>query len=464
MTLLPLRCKLTLPRLRFGLTSPLARSASEGSRIVSVLPRLRFGLTNASLALLIVCCLFMTPAVSAQVKKTEPQKDAQKGTPKLDPKTVIEAKTKPDVVVAGSASHVALINSAIEKKWQENKLEPAKRCSDYDFVRRASLDIIGRIAKPSEIKEFLNWPVEQRRGLLIEKLLKSEEYANNFANIFTNLLMTRTSTKLHHQQMQVWLTDEFDKKDADWSKMATSLLSATGKTNGDGDALAVNFLITHRGDKLPGNPAVNGQWDMVPATSRITRLFLGLRTQCVQCHDHPFQGEWRQENFWAINAYLRQIEVVNDRSAVVKKKDKDDVQYELRDNQSFNQNGLIGYERRSGLVEFTKAFFLDGTKLPAKMEGTRRQELAKRVTSSPYFAKAFVNRMWGHFFGRGFTKDVDDFGEHSPISHPELLEKLAKDWSSQHGHNPRELIRWICNSKAYGLASQANKSNDKPDA
>src|SRR5262249_54230718 len=98
-----------------------------------------------------------------------------------------------------------------------------------------------------------------------------------------------------------------------------------------------------------------------------------------------------------------------------------------------------------------------------KFEGTRRQELAKMVVKSPYFAKAFVNRMWGHFFGRGFTKDVDDFGDHSPISHPDLLEKLSKDWVDAY-YNPRTLIRWICNSKAYGLSSVANDSNDKSDA
>ncbi|HYV39165.1 MAG TPA: DUF1549 domain-containing protein [Gemmataceae bacterium] len=402
--------------------------------------------------------------VDAQVKKADPQPDPKKGDQKIDPKTGIEIKGKPDVIIAGSVDHVKLINTELEKKWQENKIEPAKRSTDYEFIRRVSLDIIGRIAKPAEIKEFMAWPADQRRGMLIEKLLKSEEYANNFANIFTNLLMTRTSLKLHHEQMQVWLTDEFDKKNADWSKMATSLISATGKTNGDGDAPAVNFILTHLGEKLPGNPTVNGQWDMVPVTSRITRLFLGLRTQCTQCHDHPFNDEWRQEHFWSINAYLRQVDAPIRPGMPKNKKNADDNQYELKDNPTFNAKGLVPYERRSGLVEYTKAAFLDGTKMPAKLEGTRRQELAKKIVTSPYFAKAFVNRMWGHFFGRGFTKDVDDFGDHSPPSHPVLLETLSKDWAAKYNHNPRELIRWICNSKAYGLESQSNKTNNKQDA
>jgi hypothetical protein len=394
------------------------------------------------------------------------QADAQtaKADSKQDLKSITQGKGKLNAQEANNIDHVHFINAQIEKKWNDNKIEPAKRCTDYEFIRRASLDIIGRIAKPNEIKEFMTWPADQRRSKLIEKLIKGEDYANNLANVFTNLLMTRSATKLHHEQMQSWLTEEVEKPNADWSKIATSLLTAVGKTNGDGDAPAVNFILTHLGERLPGNPGVNGQWEMVPLTSRVTRLFLGLRTQCTQCHDHPFNDEWRQEQFWAINAYLRQVEAANRPEMVKNKKITDDKQFELRDNPGFNKNGLVPYERRSGLVEYTKAFFIDGTKLPAQPDGTRRQELARQVITSPYFAKAFVNRMWGHFFGRGFTKDVDDFGEHSPVSHAELLDKLAKDWATTAHHNPRELIRWICNSNAYGLSSQSNPSNDKPEA
>src|SRR5262249_26209343 len=98
---------------------------------------------------------------------------------------------------------------------------------------------------------------------------------------------------------------------------------------------------------------------------------------------------------------------------------------------------------------------------PAKHEG-RRQELAKFVTKSEYFAKAFVNRMWGHFFGRSFIKDPDDFGAHNEISHPQLLDKLAKDFI-EYKYDPRALVRWIANSRAYGLSSVANPTNDKQD-
>ena len=205
----------------------------------------------------IVAVLMMAPSLAIAQTNSDGNQDAKKVDPKTQPKTIIEVKGKPDVVIAGSVDHISLIDAQLEKKWKDNKLEPAKRCTDFEFIRRASLDLIGRIARPAEISEFLKWPAEKRRGMLIEKLLNSTEFADNFANVLTNLLMTRTSTKLHREQMQSWLSEEFAKEDADWSKLATSLISATGKTNGDGDAPAVNFILTHLGERVPG--AARGQ-------------------------------------------------------------------------------------------------------------------------------------------------------------------------------------------------------------
>src|SRR5262249_27768392 len=85
------------------------------------------------------------------------------------------------------------------------------------------------------------------------------------------------------------------------------------------------------------------------------------------------------------------------------------------------------------------------------------------ITRSEYFPKACVNRMWGHFMGRGFTNPVDDFGEHNPPSHPELLDELARKFVA-YGYDTRRLIRWLCNSDAYQLSSVANRTNDKSEA
>jgi hypothetical protein len=389
----------------------------------------------------------------------------KKSPPILQPEKKTPLPPSSDVLVTETGTEqVAYINAALRKGWAENKLTPAPRCTDYEFIRRASLDLIGRIATPAEIKKFLADPPTKRRAMLIERLLAHDEFGRNFANVWTVLLMTRAgaiddSLSFYHEQIRLWLEEEFARKDADWSRTVTDLLTATGKTNENG---AVNFVLAHLGEPVKEDPTKNGRFEMVPVTSRTTRLFLGLRTQCTQCHDHPFNDEWKQSHFWGVNAFFRQVEAPDGRPS--RNRQKVSKQLRLLDNAGINRGGQVEFERRSGVVLYADPTFLDGQKMPAKTNLSRRQVLAKFVTGSHYFDKAFVNRMWAHFFGRSFTKDaVDDFGEHNLISYPDLLDRLASDFAKRYNHNPRDLIRWICNSEAYGLSGVANKTNDKAD-
>ncbi len=455
--------------------------------------------------------LALVSGTPAQTKKTDPKTKTKDKGDKGEPK---EAKVEPppstfpkriDFVEAkfGTSEHVAMIDDATIKNWKENKTYPSDRCTDYEFIRRASLDIIGRIPTIEEINRFMKVEAGKRRATLIDALLDGPEYGNgaqyaqNFANLWTVYLMTRTGSGKHYQQqMNDWLYNHFKgngeaantelttattdagnkeggKKDrpkaaaagaGDWSKIAYELIAGKGDTNRNA---AVNYLLHNLGEEIKQDSAKNGKWDMVPATSRTTKLFLGIRTQCVQCHDHPFSGDLGQHHFWGINAFLRQVDT-NGRPAMVMAKKKKGVtgaqEYSVNDNTAFNSNNLIGYERRNTVYLFTDPSFLDGKKIPKAHKGTRREALAKFITSSPYFAKSFVNRTWGHFFGKSFTKDnPDDFGEHNPVSHPDLLDKLSEDWAKKYDHDPKTLIRWICNSQSYGLSSKANKWNDKTD-
>jgi Protein of unknown function (DUF1553)/Protein of unknown function (DUF1549) len=313
--------------------------------------------------------------------------------------------------------------------------------------------------------------------MLIDRLVDSEECADNFATLWTVLLMTRTgSSEAYREQMHDWLKTKLWGKrfdvasekivgvgEPDWSKIATELISAKGKTS---ENPAVNFVLTHLGEEIKDKKGEVGHYDMVPVTSRTTKLFLGIRTQCVQCHDHPFSGVLAQVDFWGINAFFRQVDA-DGRPTMMAKKVKGTVgvmQYKITDNALFNTKGIIPYERRNAVLLYTDPKFLDGRSIKKDSQLTRREELAKFIVASPDFGKAFVNRMWGHFFGKSFTRDaVDDFGEHNPVSHPELLDKLGEDWAKKYAHNPKVLIRWICNSQAYGLKTTANKYNDKPD-
>jgi hypothetical protein len=413
----------------------------------------------------------------ATKKKTDPKTEKTKKDGKLEPPpSTFPARVDDVDGTKPGTEQIAYIDEHITRGWKDNNTYPSERCTDYEFIRRASLDIIGRIPKVEEIGTFMKQPAKTRRAWLVNALLEGKEYGNgteyaqNFANMWTVSLMTRTGSQKHYQeQMNDWLAQKFkggDDYPADWSKIVTEIITAQGDENRN---QAINYVIHNLGEKIKQDANKNGQWDMVPATSRTTRLFLGIRTQCVQCHDHPFQGEWGQHHFWGINAFFRQVDTKNEQPSMMmakkkKKGEKADSHFNLSDNRNFNGGGLIPYERRNTSIYFTDPTYLSGKKIPKDFTGTRREALAKFITEDPFFAKAFVNRTWGHFFGKSFTKDnADDFGEHNPISHPALLEQLASDFAKKFNHNPRELIRWICNSQAYGLSSRANRWNDKTE-
>jgi hypothetical protein len=370
---------------------------------------------------------------------------------------------------SSDAEQVRTINARLAEKWKASKITPSARVSDHEFIRRATLDIIGRIATPKEIEQYLRDPELTRRALLIDRLLKSEEYARNWANIWTVWLMTRTGEnapgqEIYHEQMHKWLEDQFAKEAMSYKDMVSDILTASGKTNENG---AVNYILAHLGEpNPPGKQTEEGKYTMVPVTWRTTRLFLGLQTQCAQCHPHPFNKEFNQKHFWGIDAFFRQVDTPRGRPDPNNRMMPGARVLELVDNSQLNPEGIVFYEQRNGVVLPTKPVFLLGTTdplKPATVSENRRQALAKFITSNPYFAKAYVNRMWAHFFGRGFTNPVDDFGPENEPSHPELLDELSTAFA-HYGYDPKKLIRWICNSDAYGLSCVANKTNEKADA
>jgi hypothetical protein len=391
-----------------------------------------------------VCSLGVNDSLAADTKSPKPAVAKPAESP----------KAASPMAKSGNAEYTRLINEKLAEKWQAKKLTPSPRCTDYEFIRRASLDIIGRIATPKEVKQFLKDPSEVRRAWLIERLLKSEEYAKNFANIWTVLLMTRSGAtdparSVYHEQMHDWLEKRFA-ENTSWKEIVTQLLTAAGTTSKENGA--VNYILANLGEPIPaGNQ--EGHFNMVPATARTTRLFLGIQTQCTQCHDHPF-NPGKQLNFWGINAFFRQV----DRKGGKPMRNREPPVLELTDDPSLDSSGMVFYENRRGVVWSTKPyFFLDKVRLSAPNEN-RRQKLAELITASDYFPKAYVNRMWMHFFGRAFTNPVDDFGEHNESSHPELLDELAAGFA-HYGYDGKQLIRWICNSNAYSLSSVSSKTN-----
>jgi hypothetical protein len=438
----------------------------------------------------------------AQNGATAKKPSQEKKNPPQEKRPAEEKISQSTMSTFGSHPQVKVIDDQISAEWKVNNLKPSDRASDYEFIRRASLDIIGRIATPAEIKKFFEDPDRTRRAFLIERLLDSEDYAKNWANIWTVWLMTRSSNRTYQEQMQLWLEERFAKKDCRHDKIVFDLVTATGDNNENG---AVNFILANLGAPLaPDEVGEFGHFDVVPLTARTTRLFLGLQSQCAQCHDHKFNDQWKQKDFWGINAFFRQINRTGNPGTGQQMNMA--VKLGLEDDPSVNQKGMTWYENREANVRLVRAAFLGKDKAgnPQKWDPdsslTRRQQLAEFITKSDYLPKAYVNRIWAHFFGRGFTNPgpIDDFREDNPVTHPmlpaelisklmkvngslpkelakavkeldanpdteRLLDYLAKEFKKK-DYNPRELIRWICNSEAYNLSSVANKTNEKSDA
>jgi hypothetical protein len=398
-----------------------------------------------------------------------PRKDAAKDSKPFTLKMpefrhVIDPRTPGFNDVADAAK---LINQQLEAEWTKNKVVPSRYVDDYEFIRRASLDIIGRIAKPEEIREYLRDPQELRRSRLVNRLLASEEYPVHWADLWANWLLTRSGPfgrGLYHQQMTGWLKDRFA-QNKPYSEIVRELLAASGKNSENG---GVNFILAHVGEMVPqARRGEEGQFEMVPLTARITRLFLGTQVQCAQCHDHPFQANIKQEHFWGVNAYLRQVQ--RRPAALPMNPNATRATLELADNPNVCRDGTVFYEKRSGVILQQKAEFLPsgeekhGKRLdPSKVGVARREALAEAVTDHENFPRAIVNRMWGVFLGRGFVNPVDEFNDNNQPSNPELLNELGLRLKN-YNYDLKKLIRWICHSHAYHLSCVANRTNDKPE-
>jgi hypothetical protein len=168
------------------------------------------------------------------------------------------------------------------------------------------------------------------------------------------------------------------------------------------------------------------------------RVFLGVRLEYAQCHDHPFDS-WSREQFWSLTAFYSGIQRRNGSGLF----------FGLRELFAKKQPGI----RIPDTDTYVNAAYLDGTK---PEEGAKpREALAEWITAkeNPYFARTAVNRVWGDLFGAGIVDPVDDFGKSNPPSHAKLLDELASEFSA-HEFDLKFLIEAITASKTYGLSSR----------
>lgn len=427
-----------------------------------------------ALALLAGLGLLGGAAIHAQPPKKPPEKKPPVVTEKPAP-----ARTGPAVVLPRDAKSdlvevKKIIDTRLAEAWKENKLTPSQVCTDYEFIRRASIDIVGRIATPEELDEFekdLKDPSKKphARSLLIDRLLKNPDYANHWADMWANWLLSRTGSfgrGKYHQDLSVWLLDWFANTENPHHELVEKLITAEGKNT---DKPEVNFILAHVGEMVPQKfrGREEGNFEMVPITSRITRLFLGIQTQCTQCHDHPFDANLKQEHFWGINAFMRQVTREGTPPVVGMRRMMGYPPLTLVEDKTLNEDAVVNFEKRNGVVKQIKPTFIDKATTDGKapktnLQVSRRKELARFIQDSPNFPKATVNRMWSVFFGKGFCNPIDDFNEQNAVSNPELLAELGEKFR-HYNFDQKKLIRWICNSEAYSLSCVANSTNDKQE-
>ncbi|MGE5192517.1 MAG: DUF1549 domain-containing protein [Deltaproteobacteria bacterium] len=341
---------------------------------------------------------------------------------------------------------IKFINTQIRQGWIDNGIRPAEPADDSEWVRRVHLDIVGHIPDLETVQKFVADKDKAKRSKLIDRLLDEDPgYVRNFTTIWTNNLIgrgaPRANSGVKRAPLQKFLRDSFG-KNRGWNEIVSDLLTAEGDNSKNG---ATNYLLSHLNEGA------------VPATAISAKLFLGMQVQCTQCHNHPF-NEWKQNAFWEFNSFFKQARAQPIRQYNEKTGRMDVVGSELVRS---DFGGPIYFERRNGVMEVAFPKF-NGTEVNPEPDTNRRQELAKIITagSRTQMADAAVNRMWGHFFGYGFTKPVDDMGPHNPPSHPALLEHLSQEFVAAN-YDLRQLIRWICNSEAYNLSSRLNPKNPK---
>lgn len=382
------------------------------------------------LAGLIVAIFCATIVVSLQPAGLEADQPA---SGRASSAKVASGNETPDVTAA-----IARIDEQISAVWTARHITPSPAADDAQFLRRVTLDLIGRIPSLSEARSFLDDSSVDKRSRLIEQLLASSEYAAHWSHVWGRLLMPEAGTNPQARSLapgfETWLGEKLA-KNAGYDQIVRELLTTPIGRNSAADA--------EPGSPLAGNVAAYYQAkDASPENlaSGTARVFLGIRLECAQCHDHPF-ASWKREQFWGYAAFFASIQKQTQGDVIVPAGEVAD-RWEL---------AIPGTER------IAPASYPDGTFPVRKYRVRGRQTLADWMTSAknPYFARATVNRLWCYFFGRGLIDPVDDMvAGDSRSSHPELLDTLARDFAQRH-FDLKFLIRAIVSSRAYQLASLA---------
>jgi hypothetical protein len=320
------------------------------------------------------------------------------------------------------------IDQLVGKKLNQLRILPSGLCTDEEFLRRITIDITGQLPTEEEYHLFMNDVAPDKRAALIERLLGRKEFSEIWAMKFAQLLMIKSTNQVSYKSAFLynqWLTDKFA-KNVPIDEMVRELFGATGGTFSNP---ATNYYQIER--------------DVLKRAENAAQVFMGIRTQCAQCHNHPLD-RWTMNDYYGFAAFFCQTATKN----------------------AEDYREKIIYDRRSGEVKHKVTGknmtpkFLGGENADTKGKD-RRVVMAEWLTSpdNPYFSTSIANRVWAHFMGVGIVDPVDDIRVSNPATNPELFQALG-DKLAEYKFDFRQLVRDICNSQAYQRSATANESNN----
>jgi hypothetical protein len=333
------------------------------------------------------------------------------------------------------------IDDLVYAKLKNLRILPSTVATDEEFLRRSYLDIIGLLPTAKEYEQFVRDRSRDKRARLIGQLLERDEFADLWATKWAEALKVRsdnnsafgTDRKAAYQYYE-WIRDQI-KRNVPVNQFVRTQISGAGS----------NFQ----------NPSVNlytmlpqGQYDPKAVAQDIAQVFTGVRVQCAQCHNHPFD-RWTQEDYYGFVSFF---------TGVKRKQASEGREFYIYDdpNAPPAKHLLDGHP--------VPAHFLGGEAPDVKGKDPRIA-LGEWLTSkdNALFRQNMANRIWSQFFGRGIIEPVDDVRISNPPSNRELLEELGRRLA-EYDFDARRLIRDICTSRTYQLAVATNPTNRDDDS
>ncbi|MBA4066642.1 MAG: hypothetical protein C0501_23645 [Isosphaera sp.] len=353
------------------------------------------------------------------------------------------------------ADVAAAVDRVIDAKLAAAKVTASAASDDAEFLRRAALDLTGVVPTPEAAAAFLDSNDPDKRAKLVDALLADPHYARHFANVWYDRIIPRTpiSTRIDPASLRAALREDFA-ANRPWGEQVARVVRCDGTPT-------ANYLAFHR---------VNGDMGGIPMANvnarAFSRLFLGVRLECAECHDDPHKP-WTQDQYWGLAAFFGR--------AVVDEKDRSFLRiaettgYKTPKGSTFKLTPrpdgalTIHSEASEGVGKSMPPKVLGGEPLTFPVGKPMLPALAAWAASpdNPYLAKAAANRWWAHLLGRGLVDPVDDLRDDNPPSHPEVLDLLAAEFTAS-GHDLKHLIRCIALTKAYQRTSRA-AAGPKPD-